>query len=49
MLRRETCSNEHCSTEFLILMVVLKTEMSDTDSSFDDMESDSDVEVKQRT
>lgn len=46
MLRRETCSNEHCSAEFIILMVVFKTEMSDTESSFEDMESDSDVEVK---
>ena len=44
--RRQACSNEHCSAEFIILMVVFKTPMSDTDSSFEDVESDSDVEVK---
>jgi hypothetical protein len=43
---RETCPNENCSPEFIILMVMLKTTMCDTDSSFEDVESDSDVEVK---
>lgn len=42
----ETCANENCSAEFIILMVMLKTAMSDTDSSFEDRENDSDVEVK---
>jgi hypothetical protein len=43
---RETCLNENCSPEFIILMVMFKTTMCDTDSSFEDVESDSDVEVK---
>ena len=46
---RETCSNENCSAEFITLMVMFKTTISDMDSSIEDMESDSDVEVKYRT
>jgi len=42
----KTCSNENCSSEYIILMAVFKTAMSDTDSSFEDRENDSDVEVK---
>jgi hypothetical protein len=45
---RETCSNENSSAEFILLIVMFKTTMCDTDSSFEGVESDCDVEVRKK-